>query len=376
LKPVEEVMTGRERLLCSFGDGAVDRPAVSPFIHENFVRAFYHDPQTDVVAATVEVYGYFGFDLMHRNVPVRFEPPAFDAPAWRVEVTEEREGAAVRQRTTVTTPERTLTQVVRFEEISPYQRVKAVVKNFIGCEEDFAQFRRYQPELPRLDFSGLKRAARLVGDRGVVAPWTWGLFNYAADLRGLDRLLEDMLIRPDFYRALMELCLAQLTGFHGQLAAAGVDVLSYPGNMANGTMVGPALFRAHVLPYEQRLIRFIQDRGVPVLYHNCGDARAMIEAYNELGIRGFETLTEPPYGDMDLEDALGRFDRRITLIGNVDQIRFLRQAGPADVRRKAAEILERVGARGRFILGTSDFLEEGTPNENLFALAEAGRAGG
>ncbi len=102
----------------------------------------------------------------------------------------------------------------------------------------------------------------------------------------------------------------------------------------------------------------------------------MIEAYNELGIQGFETLTEPPYGDMDLGDALSRFDRRITLVGNVDQITFLRQAAPADVRRKAARILERVGARGRFILGTSDFLEEGTPHENLFALAEAGRTAG
>ncbi len=256
-------MTGRERLLRSFGDGAVDRPAVSPFIHENFVRAFFRDPGVDVVAATVEVYDRFGFDLMHRNIPVRFEPPIFDAPAWRVEVAEERQGTAVRQRTTVTTPERILTQVVRFERLSPYQRVKAVVENFIKCEEDFEQFRKHQPALPRLDFSELKRAARLVGERGIVAPWTWGLFNHAADLRGLDRLLEDLLIRPDLYRALMEFCLARLTDFHDQLIAAGVDVLSYPGNMANGTMVGPALFRAHVLPYERRLICSIQERGGP-----------------------------------------------------------------------------------------------------------------
>ena len=369
-------MTGRERLLHSFGDGAVDRPAVSPFIHENFVRACFPDREVDAVAATVEVYDRFGFDLMHRNIPVRFEQPVFDGPSWRVRVTEEREGTAVRQRTEVTTPERTLTQVVRFEALSPYQRVKAVTENFISCEEDFEQFRKYQPTLPRLELAELRRAARLVGQRGITAPWTFGLFNYAADLRGLDRLLEDMLIRPELYRALMERCLAQLTGFHAQLLAAGPDVLSYPGNMANGSMVGPALFRAHVLPYERRLIRFIQERGVPVLYHNCGDARAMIEAYNELGLQGFETLTEPPYGDMDLGDALGRFDRRITLVGNVDQITFLREAAPAAVRRKAAEILERVGARGKFILGTSDFLEEGTPDGNLFALADAGRAAG
>lgn len=369
-------MTGRERLLHSFTDGAVDRIAVSPFIHENFVRALLADPQADVVAATVEVYDRYGFDLMHRNVPVRFEQPVFDAPSWRVEVSEEREGGTIRQRTTVTTPERVLSQVTRFERLSPYQQVKAVVENFIKDEKDFEQFLRWQPVLPRLEFPALRRAARLVGERGVTAPWTFGLFNYAADLRGLDRLLEDLLIRPELYRALMEFCLARLTDFHDQLLAAGPDLLSYPGNMANGSMVGPELFRAHVLPYERRLVGFIQERGVPVLYHNCGDARAMIEAYNELGIRGFETLTEPPYGDMDLEEALARFDRRITLVGNVDQITFLRTAVPDAVRAKAARLLERAGSRGRFVLGTSDFLEEGTPAENLFALAEAGRAAG
>ena len=265
---------------------------------------------------------------------------------------------------------------MRIQELSPYHRVKAVVESFIKDEEDFAQFRRYQPPLPRLSFVELEKARKLVGDKGIVAPWTSGLFNYAADLRGLDRLLEDMLVQPDFYAGLMEFCLAQLTDFHAQLTDAGVDVLSYPGNMANGSMVGPELFRRHVFPWEQRLVDFIQARGVPVLYHNCGDARAMIEVYNELGIRAFETLTEPPYGDMDLRDALARFDRRITLVGNIDQITFLRTARPEEVRRRAREILEMTRARGRFILGTSDFLEEGTPRENLLALADAVRDSG
>ena len=43
---------------------------------------------------------------------------------------------------------------------------------------------------------------------------------------------------------------------------------------------------------------------------------------------------------MDLRDALARFDRRITLVGNVDQITFLRTARPDEVRRRAREILD------------------------------------
>ena len=62
-------MTGRERLLHSFSDGIVDRPAVSPFIHENFIKELFADPSVDVLEATGGVYEQFGFDLMHRNIP-------------------------------------------------------------------------------------------------------------------------------------------------------------------------------------------------------------------------------------------------------------------------------------------------------------------
>jgi hypothetical protein len=76
---------------------------------------------------------------------------------------------------------------------------------------------------------------------------------------------------------------------------------------------------------------------------------------------------------MDFRDALGRFDPRITLLGSIDQIRFLKEARPEEVRRAARERLDMAAERRGFILGTSDFLEEGTPYENLFALAEAVR---
>ena len=364
-------LTGRERLLRSLECNDVDRRPVSPFVYENFVRLFFKERDPDLLEGTLTVYRHFGFDVVHRNISIRHDPEVFNSDRWRV--AKSREGGNT-ETTRIITPERTLTQRVRNEWLSPYHRVRAVVECFIKEPADFEQFVKFRPQLPALDFGELEQAKALVGDHGIVAPFTYGLFNYVADLRSLDRLIMDFMTDEPFYRALMSYFQCELLDFHRQVTEVGVDVLSYPGNMANGTVVGPDYFRRYVFDYEKKIIDLIQNRGTHVLYHNCGDARAMIEAYNDLGISAFETLTEPPYGDMDFRDALNRFDERIVLHGNIDQICFLKEARPEEVRLVVREKLELSAERPGFILGTSDFLEEGTPFENLFALAEAAQA--
>ena len=49
------------------------------------------------------------------------------------------------------------------------------------------------------------------------------------------------------------------------------------------------------------------------------------------------------------------------------------EATPQQVREKVAELLEKVKPRGNWILSTTDFFFDGTPHENIEALAEAGR---
>jgi hypothetical protein len=341
---------------------------VSPFIHGNFVRFFFGKQDTELGEGTLAVCRHFGFDVLHRNIAIRHEPGIFVSDSWCVEQSWEGYELEI---TRIVTPERTLTQKVRYEWLSPYHQVKAVTENFIKTRPDFEQFLRFRPPLPVLNFSELERTKSLVGDLGILAPFTFGLFNYVADLRGLDQLLMDFMTDESFYHEMMRYFQAELLEFHRQLTEVGIDVVSYPGNMANGTTVGPEYFRSYVFDYEKKLIDFIQSRGTHVLYHNCGDARAMIEVYNDLGIDAFETLTEPPYGDMDFQDALNRFNSRIVLHGNIDQIRFLKEATPEQVQRVVGEKLDLAADRRGFILGTSDFLEEGTPFENLFAVAKA-----
>lgn len=110
--------------------------------------------------------------------------------------------------------------------------------------------------------------------------------------------------------------------------------------------------------------------GGRAIYHNCGRGAMLLPVLREIGMDVYESLTPPPFGDTPLEDALRIMDG-MALMGGIDQIDFLRKSTPEAIRRRVSEMLEIAAARGRFIVGTSDYINEHTQIENLRAIRAA-----
>jgi uroporphyrinogen-III decarboxylase len=182
----------------------------------------------------------------------------------------------------------------------------------------------------------------------------------------------DALLQPDFYHHMMEYFLRRYMTFVQQCIDAGADVLSYAGNVANGKMVSRDFFHEHIWPYEKRFIDFIQDQGIPVLYHNCGYAKGLLPLYPGLGLRAYESLTPPPYGDTVLEEAIRTFGATTTLLGGIDQLDLMRTGTTAEIDAAAKKVLDTVRGRCSFILGTTDYFNENTSRDRILALSEAG----
>jgi uroporphyrinogen-III decarboxylase len=84
-------------------------------------------------------------------------------------------------------------------------------------------------------------------------------------------------------------------------------------------------------------------------------------------------LTGPPFGDVNLDDALRIIRPSMTLRGNIDQVEFLRTATVGQIKERVRKLLEKVKPRGNWVLCTSDFPFDGLPYENMQAFADAGR---
>ncbi|MCL1854678.1 MAG: hypothetical protein FWF86_03000 [Clostridia bacterium] len=370
-------MNGRELLLCTLRGERTPRIPVAPFIHHNFIDEFFEQHGCDGVEKGIEVYEHFGFDIILRTCSVGgyLDETICDSPEWRVsQHTEDvRAGDTWRIVTTVQTPEKTLRQVKQFAKVYQYETVEAIVEYYIKDKDDFDQFQKYQPALPALDCGQISKARRLLEKKGLTAPWVQGAFNMTSMYRKLDDLLTDAYLQPELYDAMMRYFSDRALAASKQFVNAGADMISGAGNAANGGTVGPAYFQSHILPYERDFAHGVKSLGVYYLYHNCGDSRKLLPLYPDIGMDMYESLTPPPYGDADLDEAFTAFSGPVTLSGNFDQIHALRHWSGAEIEEGVRTVMAKAKERGRFIFATTDYFNEKTPHDKIKIFAEAAR---
>ncbi len=373
-------MTARERILTVLRGGIPDRVPVVPFIQEEYLSWVYPGrQQLDRVDTVIELARELSFDVITKHN--RFMTPAFmlrDHLNWRVRRETARDEAMWVTRVEIATPDRTLTQ----ESVKPdagaatQGLMSAMRKHLLETPDDIAAFIRWLPAPDAEAVRDMREAAagwrQRVGDLGINAPWGWaGVFNYASDLWGIENLMVAPYTDETLYHALMDALTQQMIAYNTPLIEGGADAIGLQGHIANARSVSPDYFMEHVFPYERRLLDAIHAQGACTVYHNCGCARAFYPCYRELGMTLWETVSEPPQGDNDLAEAKRVMGDRVCLLGNLDQLRFLKTATPAEVDAKAREIVRIGKPGGRYLFAASDFLERGTPLENVKAMLKA-----
>jgi hypothetical protein len=362
-----------------------DRVPVAPFVQEEYLG--YHYPQKtrlDRVVDAVELAESLDFDLMAKHRA--FETPHFfrrSQPHWELRRSEAREGGMIRRRLEVVTPKRTLVR----EEVGPdcgtaTQGVRFHVSRcLIQDADDLDAFLTHLPPLDDAEHAEMRATVALwrsiLGDRGVLAPWGFaGVFNCCADLCGQERIFAMPSEDAAGYRALMDGIATAMCHACTALGAAGIDAIGIQGHMAGGSTAGPRFFRTCVQPYEQRVIDAIHAAGARSIYHNCGSARSLYASYRELGMTVWETIAEHPRGDNRLAEAKSVLGDRICLLGNLDQVDFLKRATPGEVASRTEAIMQIGKPGGRFIFSTSDYLEKDTPLANVRAMIAAAKQSG
>lgn len=373
-------MTSRERILTVLSGGIPDRVPVVPFIQEEYLAWIYPDRQElDRVTTVLELAQDLAFDVITKHN--RFMTPAFmvrDHLNWRVKRETVREDAMWVTRVEIATPYRTLTQeTVKPDAGSATQGLMtATRKHLLETPNDIEAFLRWLPDLDndgaRTLFDTAAGWRVQTGDLGINAPWGWaGVFNYASDLWGIENVMMAPYTDESLYNALMEKLTRHMIAYNRPLIEGGADAVGIQGHIANARSVSPDYFMSFVYPYERRLIEAIHDGGAFSVYHNCGCARAFYSCYRELGMTVWETVAEPPQGDNDLAEAKRGLGDRVCLLGNLDQLHFLKTASPRDVEAKTRELVRIGKPGGRYLFAASDFLEQNTPLENVKAMLRA-----
>lgn len=386
-----KIMTGRERLLKVFKRGKVDRIPVCPWLYINLVYKYFDIPPKkqnwrkigDLASPemVLEMEEFFGIDHLYRHAFPRhqYDEKSSNNGKWIVNVEFKKINGRDNEITTIKTPEKKLRQVKEFDQTSRYTYIEAIREYYIKEKDDFNQFIKYQPLFeetvyPEImdEFKGIERAKKTLGDKGIVLGEIHGAFNCLNMYRNLELIMMDPYTDFGFYKAMIEYFSGRGIASINKMIEHDADVIEFAGNLATGA-VGEKFFGKYVLEYEKVIADKIRSLGAYSIYHNCGDADKIMHLYNDMGIDAWGYLTPPPYGDVDLNKALAAIKNDMILIGNIDQVDFLINATPEQVKKRIRELLEKIKGRGNFILSTTDWCFDNIPFENIKAFAEAGK---
>jgi len=194
-----------------------------------------------------------------------------------------------------------------------------------------------------------------------IVGWIEGPLALAAELRGINAIMEDFFDEPDFVRALLAFCADVAIIYAPAQIAAGADTMGM--SDAAASLIGPKFYEEFLWPEQKRVLDTLEKNHPNVIrrLHMCGKTDALIPKMRELPVDIYEI--DFPANLSNARSGLGP-DR--TIEGNVSTITDLFEGTP----EKVYEACRRCHTiSGRYhIVGAGCEISPLTPPENLRAM--------
>ena len=232
------------------------------------------------------------------------------------------------------------------------------------------------PKVDWFDFSHLKEEiVRLNKDqRYAIMYFAGGAFETPWYMRGMERFLMDLVECPDIAEAISRRAMEfyRERAMRAIEASGGrIDIIGSGGDIGTqrGMMLSPELWRKHIKPYSEQLIRPFKDMGLITFYHSCGSITPVIEDFIEMGLDILDPI-QPKAAGMQSEELKSQFGDRLTFHGGIDEQELLPRGTPARICEEVKHIIHVLGEGGGYIVCPAHAIQPDTPAENILALYE------
>lgn len=239
---------------------------------------------------------------------------------------------------------------------------------------DTAALSTYRPPDPGRDELYVDAADALArfGDRYyIVGVVVTTIFEAAWALRGLERLMMDLVVAPDVADEVLEIPFRYHLAAATRLVEMGVDMIWLGDDIGqqSGMLFSPKHWRRFLKPRMAELIRCIKgiNPALKVAYHTDGCVYDVIPELIEIGIDVLNPIQPAAMDPARLKRAYGS---ELCFWGSMDEQRTLPFGTPDDVRREVRDRIATLGAGGGLILGPTHHVQLDTPLENFWAMVE------
>jgi len=366
-------MTPRRRLMAALNREPVDMIPVSPRIWAyrlwrglgdlECAEMFGYDPYTDAGGVSTPL-----------TVPF-CEKMQFSHDV-RVEIIRRREGVKTIAQRTFRTPGGVLRDVLVLPDpggaygIAPNPEW---VEPLIKSRSDAQLLPYVLPGAEFMSMDGFRAVEQEWGERGLVLCRTCaGTDQVAIDAMGIAHamvyLYDDEALFDDVFRVADDW---NVSLFKKALEAGARYFFDSMFNMSLSAGWSPATWRDKVLPFVKRHADLVHSCGGKLVLYDDGNIMGIMDLIAESGADALQTVAPSPIGDADFAALKRRLGNRLCFWGGVDLSLILRGT-PQQVEAQVRDAIEKLGPTG-LIVGTSDSIRDGSPEENVRAFCDAAR---
>lgn len=257
--------------------------------------------------------------------------------------------------------------------VFPDDDTAAVTGHVLSDPADMASLKMPDPRrdgrMP-LMLDATSRVAREVGDEAFIFSLVMGPMNMASQLMGVSDILVALMDEPEAVEKLLDFCAEATLAFGRELVKAGAHGVVMGEAICSVSMLGPNLYRDHVLPVHKRIIDEFARSGIAnTAFHICGDIEAIIGDVSSTGVTALD-IDSP----VDMARCRERLGKKTAFIGNVSPTLLL-SGTPDEAAAACRDALSAKDGLG-LVLGAGCTMARDTPKENIQAMVTAAKTFG
>ncbi len=196
-----------------------------------------------------------------------------------------------------------------------------------------------------------------VGADVPVMGWVEGALAEAADLRGMQNVMMDLVKNPVWLKGLLEKCTEVAIAFASAQIEAGAHIIGLGDAVAS--QISARMYREFALPYEKRIFEAVRAKGGIPRLHICGNTTHLLKDMAQSGAQ----IVDLDWM-VDLRQAAITLDG-LSVCGNLDPVAVFLQGTPEQVRQGV--IANRVAGGPRWISAAGCEIPDQTSDENIHA---------